>query len=140
MRKFLAGTGLLIAVYLLSIPIRTHFLRTEAANFTNDSLAAVFSGRGIASLLERASDSLKASPREQLAQHIELSEQAFGRFSGVFDRPACDLFRGVSSFDRKERTYAKCFAKTVFEKRSTSVTVVLVNISGQWYINDLIFN
>jgi len=139
MRKVLVIIGLLVGLYFLAIPIRAHFWRADAARYTTDAVLAIMNPWNTTAFLARASDSLKASPQKSTDQRIEMASQLFGDFSKISDGPTCDLFLGISSFDKKKRTYSKCTANLVFEKRSTPVTVILVNVSDGWLINDLMF-
>jgi hypothetical protein len=139
MRKVLIAIGMLVGLYFLAVPIRGYFWRAEAAQYTTDALLAIMKPWNATSYLERASESLKASPQEALVQRIDVASQQFGHFSRISAGPTCALFLGISSFDKKQRTYSKCTATVVFEKHSSSVTVILIEVSGDWYINDLIF-
>jgi hypothetical protein len=139
MRKVLIAICILVGLYFVAIPIRGHFLRAEAAQYTTAALFAILKPWNATSYLERASESLKASPQEPLVQRIEVASQQFGDFSRISEGPTCALFLGINSFDKKERTYSKCTATVVFEKRSSQVTVILIKVSGDWYINDLMF-
>jgi len=139
MRKVLVVIGILVGLYFLAIPIRAYFWRADAARYTTDALSAIMNPWNATAFLDRASDSLKASPQESTVQRIEMASQLLGDFSKISDGPTCDLFLGISSFDKKKRTYSKCTANLVFEKRSTPVTVILVNVSDGWLINDLMF-
>ncbi len=139
MRKVLVVIGILVGIYFLAIPVRAHFWRADAARYTTDAVFAIMNPWNTTAFLDRASDSLKVSPQESTVQRIEMASQLFGTFSKISDGPTCDLFLGVSSFDKKERTYSKCTANLVFEKRSTPVTIILVKVSDAWLINDLMF-
>ena len=139
MKKALVVIGILVGLYFLAIPIRAYFWRADAVRYTTDALFEIMNPWNASAFLNRASDSLKASPQESFVQRIEMASQLFGDFSKISDGPTCDLFLGISSFDKKERTYSKCTASLVFEKRSSPVTIILVKVFDGWYINELMF-
>lgn len=139
MKKVLGVVGVLVVIYLLVSPIRVYFMRQSAAQYATDALLAIMHPWDANALINRASESLKASPQDGIANRIEMASELLGAFSEISSGPTCEIFLAISKFDNKERVYSKCTANLKFEKRPSPVTIVLVKLSGNWYINDLMF-
>lgn len=139
MRKAIVVIGILIGLYFLAMPVRAHFWRTSAAQYSTDAFSEIMKSWNATAFFNRASDSLKANPKALFVQRMEMASQQLGNFLEASTGPTCDLFRGVSSFDKNEQTYSKCTANLVFEKRSSPVTIILVKTTDGWRINELMF-
>jgi hypothetical protein len=146
MKKIIVFFISIVALYIISLYVRSYIVTQQTQEYVEVLTFIIAKPWNAKKIYDNSSASLKKTSYKDIKNRVEQVNSYLGNATRLLDKPKCELFLGHSSFMNKKMPYASCSIDMEFEKRNSTMIILLIHedhewgISyGSWSINDFNF-